>query len=287
MKVKRRNKLSHLIAFLARGVIGKFPKLYVIANRLNRAVIRQSFSGINQETLLSFWKSFDFVSLAPENYQHFGDRADGGYFLATPISRETEVLSVGLGDNISFDYAISSSVSRIHMFDHTISEPNHIPINAKYYSKGLGATTHKNLMDLPAMLSLTKSSSPKILKIDIEGAEWEVLQELNIDVLLSVNQIIIEFHNLIEIVRNPASFQNAVKVLEFIRKEFWAVNVNANNWANSQIIHGVAFADVLEVTFLRKNDNTSVRTQKISSQGFPNNLNEPKLLLGNFDEIFR
>ena len=285
--MKKRNFLSRLIAAVARTCLGMFPGLYILMNRLNSAVLRNSFKDISQNSLLNFWECFHFVSLPTDSYRHFGDKADGGYFLAVPINENSEVVSIGLGDNISFDHAVSPFVARIHLFDHTINVPQNIPRNATYYDRGLGVTSSEELLDLQSILDYTDQKSPKILKIDIEGAEWDVLQSLTIDSLLGINQLIVEFHNLLEIVRNPISFKKATQVLEFIKKDYWAININPNNWANTQIIHGVAFADVLEVTFLRKDAGTVVVTETLSVRGFPNNPEAPKLLLGNFDQIFR
>jgi hypothetical protein len=191
MKMKQRNLLSRLIATVARAFLGMFPGLYVLVNRLNSAVLRISFKEISQNTLLNFWECFHFVSLAPDRYSHFGDTADGGYFLAVPISENSEVVSIGLGDNISFDHALSPFVARIHLFDHTIDVPHNIPRNATYYDKGLGITSSEKLLDLQSILDFTDQKSPKILKIDIEGAEWDVFHSLTIDSLLGINQLIV------------------------------------------------------------------------------------------------
>ena len=287
MKVKRRNILARFAAAILRRFLYLYPALYVYSNRLNIAVMRQSFKRVNQSNLLQFWHSFDFAVLPSNNYKHFGDQQDGGYFLATPIEQCSEVVSIGIGDNLSFDQALSPFVSRIHMFDHTIEVPVDIPINAIFHEKGLGISCTEELLDLQAILELTKPESPKIVKIDIEGAEWAVLGSLKADALVGISQLIIEFHDLIRLIRVPETFESVLKVLEFIKKDFWAVNLNPNNWANSQIIHGVVFSDVLEVTFLNKRENREIVQGSMSMRGYPNNPGTAHLLLGNFPQIFR
>lgn len=286
MKMKKRNIIARCAAAVGRAFFRLFPKTYVVSNRLNHAVMRQSFKDVNQTTLLEFWNCFDFATLAPENYKHFGDREDGGYFLAFPIDKRSEVVSVGIGDNISFDCAISPYVSNIHMFDHTIQAPKHIPENACFYNKGIGVVTKGSLLDFQEILSFTKLGNPRIIKIDIEGGEWDILSSLKSDSLAGVSQVVIEFHNLIELLRDPRGLEAVFRILKSLKRDFWAININPNNWANSQIIHGVHFADVLEVTFLNKNEDRQAVVGSLSMRGYPNNPSSPQLLLGNFEEIF-
>lgn len=172
------------------------------------------------------------------------------------------------------------------MFDHTIQAPKHIPENACFYNKGIGVVTKGSLLDFQEILSFTKLGNPRIIKIDIEGGEWDILSSLKSDSLAGVSQVVIEFHNLIELLRDPRGLEAVFRILKSLKRDFWAININPNNWANSQIIHGVHFADVLEVTFLNKNEDRQAVVGSLSMRGYPNNPSSPQLLLGNFEEIF-
>lgn len=272
---------------LARRIISQFPKLYFLVNRINSAVMREVFKESTQGDLLKFWETFELAMLPDENYHHFGDRKDGGYVLAAPINSDTEVISIGLGDNLSFDFAISPFVDHIHMWDHTIETPHEIPVNATYYAKGLAEKSLENLMSLEDILRVVRPENRIILKIDIEGAEWEVLNKLNRNVLNKVDQIIIEFHNLFEVLRNRDKFNRTLDVLQMLSDSFLTVNVNPNNWGNAQILHGVIFPDVIEVTYLRKNLTKLNTLNTFSSKGYPNNPDQPRLFLENFKSVFR
>lgn len=284
--MKRSGTFSRILSAIGRVIIGKFPTIYTFVNRVNRAVLRSAFKNVTESVLLDFWRSFDFVTLKSENYKHFGRVADGGYFLAFPIDQNSEVVSIGLGDDISFDFSVSAFVSRIHMFDHTILRPLSIPENGLYYDRGLGVNSGDKLLTLAEMFRFTDPMNRIILKVDIEGAEWEVLDSISMDLFGVVDQFIVEFHGLFEIFRSPLKLSRAIRVLNKLSQDFFAINVNANNWGDAQIIGGVVCADVIEVSYLRKTKTTPLHAERISLKGFPNNPNFPKLRLENFGEIF-
>ena len=283
----RSGYLTRVLSALGKCLIVVSPSIYKSINRLNRAALRHAFKDTSQNSLLDFWRSFDFVSLKQENYKHFGADEDGGYFLAFPFGISTEVVSVGLGDNITFDFEISPYVNRIHMWDHTIAPPGEIPVNSIYYPKGLGPKTFGDFISLEEMFDNLDQESRIILKIDIEGAEWEILNSLSRSVLDRVDQIVIEFHGLFEVVRNQVKFESALRTLRLVSSDFYTINVNPNNWGNAQVLHGITFPDVIEVSYLRKDLNFDGDYGRISWKGFPNNPNQPRLLLQSFEDILR
>lgn len=64
-----------------------------------------------------------FSLLKPKsNYSlvRFGDNKDGGYLLADCIKESSQVFSIGVGDNTSFDEAISEIVMSVFMIDHSV-----------------------------------------------------------------------------------------------------------------------------------------------------------------------
>jgi hypothetical protein len=284
--MKRRGPFSHILSVIGRSVIDKFPKMYILANRVNQAFLRGAFGNLTESTVLDFWRSFDFITLKSESYKHLGEEADGGYFLAFPIEQNSEVVSIGLGDNISFDFSVSTFVSRVHMFDHTIERPSSVPKNGIYYDRGLGPKSCDKLLSLADIFRFTDPKNRIVLKVDIEGAEWEVLDSVDMDLFRVVDQFVVEFHGILEIFRNPSQLRRAIRVLNNLSRDFFTININANNWGNAQILAGVVCPDVLEVSYLRKDKAIPLYAEKVSLRGFPNNPNSPRLRLENFGEIF-
>ncbi|MCP4134868.1 MAG: hypothetical protein GY754_28090, partial [bacterium] len=63
-----------------------------------------------------------------------------------------------------------------------------------------------------------------VVKIDIEGAEWDSLLATSDAVLSNINQLGIEFHDLLE---GDPKYTALIKKL---KKTFYIVNIHYNNW---------------------------------------------------------
>lgn len=285
--MKKHKWFSRTSSRLGRWLISRNPKAYIFINRINSAVLRETFQNISQSSLIEFWRSFDFITLPETRYKHFGDKADGGYLLAIPFSENSEVVSIGVGENLSFDFSISQHVLNVHMFDHTILPPHDIPSNGIFHNKGLGLKSSENLLSLTDILGFVKKESRVILKIDIESSEWDVLEALSLGEIAVVDQLVIEYHDLFEILKSPDRLAKVNRILSNLSSEFWTINISPNNWGNAQIIQGVAFPDVIEVSYLRKSTLTTIESTRISTRGFPNNPNQPRLLLEFFQNVSR
>jgi hypothetical protein len=102
-----------------------------------------------------------------------------------------------------------------------------------------------------------------ILKIDIEGDEWQALREISEEEFLPFSQIVIEFHNLTDF----ALDQHIARLYAFkkLAKTHQVVHLHANNFGECEIIGGVAIPDVLEVTYASRNKYSFLEL----SRGFP------------------
>ena len=147
------------------------------------------------------------------------------------IVPESIIYSVGVGSNIDFDLALIKELkTEIFAFDPTprsidwVKEQD-LPEEFKFYPLGLGSkdgemeffppsresSTHfspidrynnKNVETIKAPVKSLKSISQElghktidILKMDIEGAEYDVIDNLK-DQEVEINQILIEFHHM-------------------------------------------------------------------------------------------
>lgn len=172
----------------------------------------------------------------------------GGFLVDTSIiDKSTNVLSFGVGEDISFDLEIASlGVAKVFLFDPTpksikfinsqtlpknfiftdigISAKNEfvdffLPKNANHVS---GSTTlHKNVdkgksvnVELKKLSTILQEKSIEeigVLKMDIEGAEYDVIENI-----LSENifpkQLCVEFHNEFHL-DGDAKFKKIVSLL--------------------------------------------------------------------------
>ena len=112
---------------------------------------------------------------------------------------------------------------------------------------------------------MEKSINKVGLKVDIEGDEYKIINDI-IKNSKKINFLIIEFHQ-IEI-KNKTFIDNAKKITEF----FDIVHLHGNN---HEKVMKDGFPDVLEITFVNKNNNLDYvnfpKNFPIDDLDFPNN----------------
>ena len=99
---------------------------------------------------------------------------------------------------IQFDQALAKRGIDVYMYDHTI---NSLPLNnTKFHWSKIGIcgsqNRTQNLKTLEDLIKINGHTSEKnmILKIDVEGWEWDSLNELNEYTLRQFKYIVIEYH---------------------------------------------------------------------------------------------
>ncbi|CDK30808.1 FkbM family methyltransferase [Candidatus Babela massiliensis] len=88
-----------------------------------------------------------------------------------------------------------------------------------------------------------------LLKIDIEGAEWDILDNLNEILLTNVAVLIVEFHGF-EKINDILIFK---RVLKKINNIFSVFHVHGNNCSNLLSVNSKLFPNVIEVTYINNN----------------------------------
>jgi len=245
-------------------------------------------------------KKFNF--LKPFYYKDLvrvGTNADGGYICSnTAIKKAKYLISCGLGNEFSFENSLLKNKSiTINIYDHTISVFSHLRLILKYFrrfitfrvkysvlienlvnfykylllinqnnvhhfSKKVSNKRDSNAITLKDILNL--KSKNVILKIDIEGSEFKILNQL-LKKKENFSMLIIEFHF---IQKNKKIFINFFnKFLKF----FTIIHLHGNN-NNSLNIYGIP--DVMEITMIKKENNINIKKRIINfptKLDFPNN----------------
>lgn len=183
----------------------------------------------------------------------FGNHGDGGYAIVDDLKESDVLFSIGVGDNVSFDEECEKQVSRVVLVDHTV--PNFKPPIGNFEmirkplvpggDSGNGVTIHQ-------LLSQEVDAKDYVLKVDIEGAEWGILDKLTSSELLKFRQIILEFHGL----NNFVELDKKLSALKKLSSTHSPVVVHANNQGSHRFINGSFLPDVLEVTWVRTNSYT-------------------------------
>ena len=214
----------------------------------------------------------------------FGRKFDGGYLVCNDAIKEIEnLITLGVGDDISFEMDLEkfNSLKKVHMYDYTINHFLFIKIILKYFRRLITFRTKlnnftysitnyfnfirfnnkKNVflykkrvveeikdkidINLNSIFKEIKSNK-NLLKLDIEGGEYSVIEQI-IQNSSNIKMLIIEFHF---IKSKKDLFINSVKKL---LNNFDIIHIHANNYFNLQ--NNDTFFEVLEITFVNKKIN--------------------------------
>ena len=111
-----------------------------------------------------------------------GSKKDGGYILLDDFENIRIAYSFGIDHEISFDKDLANKNIDVYMYDHTI---NKLPFyNDKFHWKKIGLTGKKedknNMKTIEELLKENGHTNEKnmILKIDIEGEEWNIFSDI-------------------------------------------------------------------------------------------------------------
>ncbi len=185
--------------------------------------------------------------------RRIGGVGDGGYVLLDALVPEQVAMSFGVGPTVTFDFELAEQGHRILLFDHTIeSLPGEHP-HFTWYREGVSGVSapEEALFSLAEhMLKLPEDAQDPILKMDVEGAEWDTLGAVPPGLLARFAQITLEFHNLLDLA-DPAFNARVQKALHALDADFVPVHVHGNNFGALGFVGGFPGVETLEVTYAR------------------------------------
>jgi len=216
-----------------------------------------------------------------------GPKGEGGYVLYNNVEKITKLISIGVAKDTSFEEDFSQkSLGKIfiELYDHTDRPVRNLPSNFIFHSIGISNSDFED----PKLLSLgtiiknsLKISDISILKIDIDGAEYLALTEIDPDIYKRFDQIIIEIHDICEKNISNGKLQS---IVNNISRNFDVIHLHPNSiepWIN---VYGVCLPKVLEITFLNR-IYSDIYIKEIpifpTTLDYPNQLNN-EMILGAF-----
>jgi hypothetical protein len=187
--------------------------------------------------------------------KRFGSVNDGGYVIVNDLDHHDYLVSFGIGNDMNFEAQVVEKIAGAHLYDDSISLlPTPIQKTVFFPER----------IDFVQGLSLTHVLSrlinvyDLILKIDIEGSEWDIFDMATSDELIKFRQIVVEFHWLEGIVESNFRLK-VLRVLKKIGMTHYVINSHPNNWSDVLFIENVFIPNVIEVTFFRRNENYEVK----------------------------
>lgn len=182
-----------------------------------------------------------------------GSDGDGGYVMPSVAKQSTAVLSIGIGNEVSFDNQMAALGARVLQFDHTIpGSPSQHP-QIHFHRVGWGTRDQGPFLSLRSMMALLEMDGARhpILKFDTEGAEWDCLFEADSADLARFEVLTGEFHDFQNLV-NREYFDKAFAVFNKLAATHHVVHMHANNAGGMVMLGGIPFPRLLELTYVRK-----------------------------------
>lgn len=181
--------------------------------------------------------------------KRLGPNEDGGYVLPEFVLNNCSALfTYGVGNEVRFEYEFKDTYKTpIYMFDHTVGREEYHGDNEHFFPIGLGFG--ENCGDFPEHYQKLNIAGPVLLKIDIEGGEYEYFLKTDIEKFEStVMGMILEVHWFDDLKNR----QNLVEILKKINRHFILCHAHGNNWGGLWDFEGLSIPKVMELTFINK-----------------------------------
>jgi FkbM family methyltransferase len=261
-------------------------RLEQIQNDVNtNHFFKQKYAPQLHQSVIQFFKLFRPVKVEGFEKIRVGSEFDGGYIQLNDLSRAQKALSLGINDDDNWDYEIAKHGIRVDQYDHTIESAPTKHDNLYFHKKQIAAKSSLNAITLSDLLSAEDAPrSPHILlKMDIEGDEWNVIDATSESDLNSCSQIICEFHNLSQL-DSTGFYALAHKVIQKLTNKFAVFHIHGNNSAPVYNLANILVPDVIEVSFANRDIYKFSETSEIfpTQLDSPCNKNMPDIFLGTF-----
>ena len=250
-------------------------------------------------------KKYNFLkAIKTSNLERLGRKLDGGYVIDFEVIKKCNTLiTFGLGPDWSFelDYVKANKEVKIYLYDYSVTSYPYIKDVMKYFRRFLIFRTKfealstrvkylyyykkflnsKNVFffkekiafpvkkkidaDIEKVFSRIDNKQDVVLKSDIEGSEYEIIDEI-LKYSPRIKMLIFEFH---WIDKKEEAFLNSVKKL---KEHFEIIHIHGNNHF-SKLDTGLPV--VLEITLLNKKYTPKkieyVNNFPIKNIDYPNN----------------
>ena len=222
-----------------------------------------------------------------------GGLADGGYCVPAVLESVECFFSPGYGGVKEFEDELSDMGIPSFICDGSFSDIPDLRANQAFDSKNLATWNGAETMTLDHWIENSGfSHSQKIgVQMDIEGAEYSILDSLEPKTLKSISILLIEFHELDLLLVSQSRQMELKRILEKIFKTHDLVHTKANNAGG--VIHfcGTSLPLVMELSFVRKGIGIDSKSSQNSfyclNCEFLNDYTKPEIKLPKLEKTFK
>lgn len=224
--------------------------------------------GVRKSQILSVVGKLKPVSTGHELIR-IGGSGDGGYLVPDDLVGVQACFSPGVALNASFEAQLAERGIKSFMADFSVDSP---PIENPLFDfqkKFLGVDSSE-----PSIIRLDEWVAHKspdggdlILQMDIEGAEWPILADTQLDNLRRFRIVVLEIHDLDVMLTSAAGLRIAESVFQKLQSVFTTAHIHANNCTKAVRYRGVLIPPIIEITLLRRD--------RVVSSSFGNSVQIP------------
>ncbi len=187
----------------------------------------------------------------------------GGYVLWNDFIPDMSLYSFGIETDVSFEKFFADMGVQCYMYDHTIKA---LPSNHENFhwdgngiswkdepenkKKSLGTLIHEHNDD---------GNRNLILKMDVEGAEWDVILHTPADIWKQFKQMTFELHN----ITNVDDSTRIITALNKLNDTHQIVWVHGNNYGRVERADDLVIPVCLELTYLRRGSYETEKSESI------------------------
>ncbi|ULJ72359.1 MULTISPECIES: hypothetical protein [Rhizobium] len=208
------------------------------------------------------------------SFERVGRDYDGGYVMVSHFPENRICYSIGINRDVSWDSDMAAKGYDVFQYDHTIEGLPTTHPNFHFARRGITGPSLSggDLSSLPEEIKKNGhcNEGNMILKVDIEGHEWDVFSEMTPVELNQFSQILVECHSLYKL-HKLFWFRKARQALLNLSQTHQAVHIHGNNNSAMHVLGGIAVPQTLEVTYLRRD----VCRFEPCSRNFPTELDQP------------
>jgi len=202
-----------------------------------------------------------------KNHRRFGEPHDGGYIMCQDDLKPGQIkaaYSYGINGFDGWGNDVSKAF-QVPVFEYDCTNPRrpqacpscdlrfNLECIAEHSSHAPSQNKETNYGTLTQHLQQNGhhevSEGSLLMKIDIEGAEWQIFAEEPIDNLKRFHEIVVEFHNLAQVEKHELYLRAAKNILN---AGFVVYHIHGNNNDAEAHFGTKRVPNVLEVTYVRR-----------------------------------
>jgi hypothetical protein len=191
------------------------------------------------------------VVSSPHPLIRVGARHDGGYLLPDDLDGIGACVSPGVGSRCDFDLAIAERGIRVHMADASVAGPPRQHPRFHFSRCFLDSYNSDNTITLEDFARNIAAGRDLLLQMDIEGAEWHVLNAASSAVLDRFRIMVVEFHDM-PMMFTRFGYRQINAVFRKLLKTHAIVHIHPNSVGQRVVYDGLEVPSILEFTFQRR-----------------------------------